>query len=367
MRIGFALSGFHSVDRGAEVALLSVADMLARSGDEVTVFGSGQPRSGVSYTFRHIPAVRRDRFEKMPLFPPFRDVVMWEDASFAASLLKAYRPGDFDAMITCAYPFTQLALRRPARGQRPLQIFVTQNGDWPAFARNAEYRLFRCDGLVCTNPDYYERNQDRWRCALIPNGIDLARFGDGPMDRESLGLPVAGPIVLMVSAFIESKRVADGVRAVAALPGAHLVVAGDGPMRVEVEQQAAQMLPGRFTRLSLTADEMPSLYRAADVFLHLSLLESFGNVFLEAMASGLPIVGHDTPRLRWIVGDGQPLCDTTDHAALAASLNAGLARGRGTPDPRAAEFAWSAIAERYRAFLVELGCGVDSARQNGAQ
>src|SRR3546814_5508392 len=64
-----------------------------------------------------------------------------------------------------------------------MQIFVTQNGDWPAYASNTEYRSFSCDGLVCTNPDYLERNSVRWNCALIPNGVDLARFSPGAAER----------------------------------------------------------------------------------------------------------------------------------------------------------------------------------------
>src|SRR3546814_15446020 len=73
---------------------------------------------------------------------------------------------------------------------------------------------------------------------------------------------------------------------------------------------------------------MPALYRSADVFLHMSLLESFGNVFIEAWASGLPVIGHDTERLRWILGaESQMICDTEDPAALLGMLRAGLALG----------------------------------------
>src|SRR3546814_16916180 len=60
----------------------------------------------------------------------------------------------------------------------------------------------------------------------------------------------------------------------------------------------------------------------------MSLIESFGNVFIEAWASGLPVIGHDTERLRWILGaESQLLCDTEDPAALLGMLRAGLARG----------------------------------------
>lgn len=349
LRFLFALPGFHAEERGAEVALLAVADALARAGDQVTVIGSGPPRTGTAYAYRQVPAINRRRFERFPRFPPFRSEIAWEDATFAAGLLRAYDPAAFDISVTCNFPFTHWALKRGGR-HAPRHLFVTQNGDWAARSNDSEFRFFRCDGLVCTNPDYEQANAARWRTALIPNGIDPARYAGAQGDRKAFGLPVDGPLVLMVSAFIETKRVAEGMRAVAALDGVHFAVAGDGPLRDDIDCLAAEILPGRFTRLTTTADRMPALYRSADVFLHMSLLESFGNVFVEAMASGLPIVGHDTERLRWIVGARETLCDTTDPSALVSALRHALAVGIGAPDPRAQDFAWPAIAEQYRAF-----------------
>ena len=357
MRLLFALPGFHRLDRGAEVALLAVADACARAGDEVTVMGAGQPRPGTSYSFRHLPAIGRERFERLPSMPVLRGDTAWEEASFAPGLALAYRPGDYDATVTCSFPFTNWVLRRPRLGgRRPAHVFVTQNGDWPATSRQSEFRSFGCDGLVCTNPDFFERNRDRWRSALIPNGIDLHRFTPGPGDRARFGLPGDRPVVLMVSALIPTKRVADGVRAVAALPDAHLVVAGDGALRDEVDALAARMLPGRFSRLAVAPADMPALYRSADVFLHLSLLESFGNVFVEAMASGLPIVGHDTPRLRWIVGDDEPLVDTERPETVTAALAGALAAApSAAADPaRAERFGWDRIGAAYRDFIAGL-------------
>lgn len=353
MRLLFALPGFHRFDRGAEVALLSVAEALADGGEDVTVMGSGKVRDGKPYRFVHVPAVAREKFEDFPFFPPLRSETAWEDATFSAALLRKYDPAEYDAAITCSFPFTHWALRRPAARQ-PLQVFVTQNGDWPPFSNSSEYRTFACDALVCTNPDYLERNRDRWPCALIPNGVDLARFRPGAPERERLGLPASGAIVLMVSAFIESKRVLEGIRAVSEFEGAHLVVAGDGPLREQARQLASELMPGRFHRVSLPAHEMPSLYRSADVFLHMSLLESFGNVFLEAWASGLPIVAHDTERLRWIVGsEGRFLCDTEDPLALGSALRAALGAGNENSGDGLARFAWSTIADQYKCFIAD--------------
>src|SRR4051812_23610028 len=177
VRILLALAGLHKVDRGAEVAFINVARELAKLGNEVTLMGSGLARPAEPYRFVHVPAVARERFEKWPHVPAFRNETSWEEATFAPGLLTKFRPGDFDITATCAFPWTNWALRRPVLGSpRPKHVFITQNGDWPAYSKNSEYRLFGCDGLVCTNPDYFERNRQQHRCALIPNGVDLERF-----------------------------------------------------------------------------------------------------------------------------------------------------------------------------------------------
>ena len=222
---------------------------------------------------------------------------------------------------------------------------------------SSEYRFFGCEGLVCTNPDFYERNRGRWRARLIPNGVDCARFSPGPDQRSLFGLPQNQLIVLMVSALIPSKRVDVGIELVSQIPNAHLVVAGDGPMRKTIEAMAAQLLRGRFTLLSVPSEKMPSLYRSADVFLHLSKEEAFGNVYLEAMACGLPIVAHDSPHVRWIVGDEEFLVDT----GQAADISAGLIKAVKTPLAnrqsrvnKAGLFSWTKIGAMYQEFLQDI-------------
>lgn len=352
MRILFALAGLHRVDRGAEIAFMSIAAQLARQGEEVTLIGSGPDRRGSEYRYIQVGSMRRETFERWPALPMFRNETAWEEASFACGLLRAYRPWDYDVTLACSYPWTNLALRRPAAGGRPPHVFVTQNGDWPAHSDQSEFRLFGCDGLVCINPDYFERNRNCYRSALIPNGVDTARFSPGPPDRERLGIPTGARVVLMVSAFIPSKNVHEAINAVARLPETILVVAGDGPLREEMRQLAERHIPGRYMQLTLAADEMPSLYRSADVFLHLSRDESFGNVYVEAMASGLPIVSYDLPRTRWIVGDLGHLA--ADRDALVVQLRRALVEGDALSGPlvaRAKQFDWSSVALRYREFL----------------
>ena len=365
MRILFALPGLHRYSRGAELAFISVAEELCKLGESVTLIGSGTPERQAPYRFLQAESIRRERFERFPFFPVLRNDCCYEELTFVPSLAWRYRPKDYDITVTCSYPFTNWLLRRAVlRGSRPPHVFVTQNGDWPAFAKRAgdksEYRFFGCDGLVCTNPDFFERNKEAWNCRLIPNGVDCVRFRPGAGRRTEFGIPENRFIVLMVSALIPSKRVELGIEAVSRIPDAHLVVAGDGPLRAAIASAASNVLPGRFTRLLLAPERMPILYQSADAFLHCSKEESFGSVFAEAMACGLPIVAHDMPRVRWIVGDGEFLVDTNDPAAVAA----GLARARRSDADakskrfeRARDFSWGKIAEKYRQFFSDVLSG----------
>jgi glycosyltransferase involved in cell wall biosynthesis len=363
VRIHFLLPGLHRVHRGAEVAFESVATEIAKLGlDDVTVVGSGQLRADRPYRFLRSGLVSREWFERFPKFPPFRSEYVYEEATWAINYLPRYRPSAADITVTCSYPFVNWMLTRwPPFRRRPAHVFVTQNGDWPAYSEKLEYRLFRCDGLVCINPQYYERNKTRWPSALIPNGIDPQRFFPGPSARARFGLPEKGVIVLMVSALVESKRVLEGMRAVARIPNAVLVVAGDGPLRDRFDALGQQLMPGRFRRLILPADQMPDLYRSADVFLHPTLFESFGNVYVEAMAVGLPVVAHDYVVTRWIFGDHPNLIDASDETALVAAVSRAIQGGRADAAARsrtaADRFAWSSIARCYREFFVAVDQG----------
>jgi glycosyltransferase involved in cell wall biosynthesis len=69
----------------------------------------------------------------------------------------------------------------------------------------------------------------------------------------------------------------------------HLVVVGDGPALKEIQQEVAD-LPVTFTGY-LKGEQLASAYTSADIFAFPSISETFGQVVLEAMACGLPVVG----------------------------------------------------------------------------
>jgi glycosyltransferase involved in cell wall biosynthesis len=149
--------------------------------------------------------------------------------------------------------------------------------------------------------------------------------------------------------------VQDAVLAVAKLPDAHLIVAGDGPLRDEIDALAAKHLPGRFGRISVPSEDMPALYRSADVFLHLSRDESFGNVYVEALACGVPIVAYDEKRTRWILGDAARYAGPNADD-IAGALSQALEHSPADPlqRDRAKRFAWPNIAGQYKIFFSEI-------------
>ncbi len=87
MKVLFAQSGLHRIQRGGEVALMNLAEELAALGDEVTVAGQGDDIAGRPYRFIHVPVISRDRFERWPEVPFLRSPYMAEDASFVPGFL----------------------------------------------------------------------------------------------------------------------------------------------------------------------------------------------------------------------------------------------------------------------------------------
>jgi glycosyltransferase involved in cell wall biosynthesis len=360
------LPGLGRVQRGAETAFLEIGRRLANyPGVSVTLFGSG-PNVPAGLPIEVVPTVPREQFERWPTGPGLRSEYCYEELSFILRLTsrRTFRPRDFDVALHCSFPFTNWFLKAMARRGGPRSVFVTQNGDWMCRAESREYRLFRCDGLVCTNPEYYARHRDRYRSVLIPNGVDPDVYKSPELsapESPDPRFPAGKKVVLMVSAMIPSKRVADGVRAVARVPDAFLVIAGDGPGRADVRAVAEREMPGRFLLLgSVPRSEMPDLYRRADAFLHMSQDEPSCISYLEAAASGLPMVLHDAPVPRWTLGTAALYADTSDLAAVTHAVRAAVAPEARDRLGSAARrrvldgWTWDALADKYRWFLESL-------------
>ena len=359
-RVAFLLPGLGAVERGAERALIEIASGLQSQHDyHVELFGRG-PDFPTHLKSHRVPAIDRRRFEAFPKLPALRSECAYEEFTFTTALMarRLFDPSQFDVAVHCSYPYINWMLSRVPAEKRPLRLFITQNGDWMCRRTNAEYRAFRCDGLVAINPDYHARHKDAYPTALIPNGVHPDAFPFEPRGGECRH--ARRRRVLVVSACIESKNIEAAIRAVARLPETELVVIGDGPLREELRLLAHDVMPyrARFER-SVPHDQMAAEYAAADCFLHPSQVEPFGIVYLEAAASGCPVVTHNGTTQRWILGDTAVLADTGDVDALSDAVRSALQPGVASRlsfaarDRVEATFGWPAIVDRYAAFIAE--------------
>jgi len=203
------------------------------------------------------------------------------------------------------------------------------------------------------------------RLALVGRGVDAQRFAPGWRDgalRAAWGARDDAPVLLYVGRLAAEKNVELALEAHRRLrerlPAARLVLVGDGPLRARL--QAAH--PEVHFAGTQRDEALARHYASADLFLFPSLTDTFGNVTLEALASGLATVAYDTAAAAEHVREGvsgwlaapEPspaAADAAFHDALARA--AALAAWRpGSPVREAAREAalradWPSVLQRF--------------------
>lgn len=170
---------------------------------------------------------------------------------------------------------------------------------WLARPVTAYLRRFH-NRAACTLVPTQEMADDLGRLGfrglrIVGRGVNPAVFAPAKRSarlRESWGANDDTPVALCVSRFAPEKNFPMVLRAFDAIrkarPDARLVLVGDGPMSAELEKSGVGVVvAGRRENGELSAH-----YASADIFLFPSTSETFGNVTLEAMASGLGIVAY---------------------------------------------------------------------------
>lgn len=193
------------------------------------------------------------------------------------------------------------------------------------------------------------------RLSVVGRGVDTARFSPRRRDPALRATWLRDPgaeagehsgaeagddavVALYVGRLAVEKNVGLALRAFTAahknLPSARMVVVGDGPLRKGLRQQHPEVL---FVG-ARTGDELAACYASADLFIFPSLSETFGNVTLEALASGLLVVAFDMAAAGQYVVDGVNgrLIAPGDEAAEAAYTAAVCEMMSTAPSARAA-------------------------------
>ncbi|RXK46920.1 glycosyltransferase family 4 protein [Halorientalis pallida] len=242
------------------------------------------------------------------------------------------------------------------------------------------YLANRVAHTTVLNPDiadvFADRGVSRDRLSVVPNGVDVERFGD--VDdartraiRDSYGIG-DGPTLLFVGTVMPRKGVDDLIRAASQLIEAgyddlRVIVAGeddlDGEYTTDIRELArengvaeAVSLPG-----FVPGEDLPALYAAADAFVLPSREEGFGMTVTEAMAAGTPVVATDVGGISRLVDEGKQgyvvrpndpsgLVDGIDELLSASDSEAMADAAR----DRAAEYSWRGIATRFNDIYEEV-------------
>ena len=198
-------------------------------------------------------------------------------------------------------------------------------------------------GTVSLIRELEARNVAR-RLVHWPRGVDTDRFH--PEKRSgAIYANLPRPIWLNVGRVAVEKSLEAFLGL--PLPGTKVIV-GDGPDRAKLERR----FPDAIWRGWQHGDDLSAHYASADCFVFPSKTETFGNVLLEAMASGLPVAAVPSPGPIDLVQDGWN--GAIDDSLLSASLRAQHC-SRVAARTAAAKYSWPASHETFRRYLVPLG------------
>lgn len=194
---------------------------------------------------------------------------------------------------------------------------------------------------------YYSRS-----IHVVPNGIDLKKFSpQGP----KLKLELKSPVILCAASLQKKAFFKNLILAVKDTP-ASLAIAGSGDQKQEklIDNFAQKHLPNRYLRRQFKPQQMPSLYRTADLFVYPNPpYESFGLVFLEALASNLPVIATDDPIRHEIIGKAGLFINPACPHSISTAITQALKTNWGTkPRQQAEKLSWDKIGKKYSQILL---------------
>lgn len=187
-----------------------------------------------------------------------------------------------------------------------IPVVASYHTDVPDFAPRWHMRYFRaihkrCDLNFASSIEAIGRLEERGfeRLQVWRSGVDIEHFAPHKRSNEMRMRLTDGepkkPLLLFVDRLATEMRSEMLLDVIKSLPNARLAIVGDGPNREKMERLFAGT-PTVFTGI-LQGNELAQAYASGDIFLFVEANETWANVALEAMASGLPIVAPNSGSL----------------------------------------------------------------------
>lgn len=279
---------------------------------------------------------------------------------------------DFDVIDAhYLYPDGVAAVRAARKLGKPV-VLTARGSDVTLFPKFPRQRamildaLFKADGIVAVaealKRDLVALGAPAEKITVLRNGVDLERFR--PLDRAAIRkrMGLDGKVIASVGGLIERKGHDIVIRAVAAMPDATLLIAGDGPEARRLKSLAKELGAAPRVRFlgALAHDALAEIYNAADALALASSREGWPNVLLEAMACGAPVAASDAGGVAEVVAAPAAGCIVTAQTpqAFADALGAVIASSDRTATRRYAEGrSWDdtskGLAELFDAIAVQ--------------